>query len=134
MTPAVFVDTVGILALLERSDQWHDPASLAWTRLKEEGWLLKSTPQVFLECGNAVARKPYRRRLAEIRREFLADGTLVVPTDAELEAAWIAFERGEAGQAGIVDHISFLVMRRLGLRQAFTNDAHFQAAGFETLF
>jgi hypothetical protein len=25
-------------------------------------------------------------------------------------------------------------MRRLGLTQAFTNDAHFQAAGFETLF
>jgi len=25
-------------------------------------------------------------------------------------------------------------MRRLGLTQAFTNDAHFKAAGFETLF
>ena len=37
MTPTVFVDTVGILALLERSDQWHGPAFLAWTRLKEEG-------------------------------------------------------------------------------------------------
>jgi predicted nucleic acid-binding protein len=25
-------------------------------------------------------------------------------------------------------------MRRLGIRQAFTNDEHFRAAGFETLF
>jgi len=25
-------------------------------------------------------------------------------------------------------------MRRLGITQAFTNDRHFQAAGFETLF
>ena len=39
-------------------------------------------------------------------------------------------ERGEAGQAGIVDHVSFQVMRRLGITEAFTNDKHYQAAGF----
>jgi predicted nucleic acid-binding protein len=38
------------------------------------------------------------------------------------------------GQAGIVDHISFLVMHRLGITDAFTNDGHFRAAGFVTLF
>lgn len=40
----------------------------------------------------------------------------------------------EAAQAGIVDHVSFLVMRRLGITEAFTNDRHFSAAGFITLF
>jgi len=35
---------------------------------------------------------------------------------------------------GIVDCISFAVMRRLGLTEAFTNDQHFTAAGFTTLF
>ncbi len=39
-----------------------------------------------------------------------------------------------AGQAGIVDQVSFVVMRRLGITEAFTNDRHFQAAGFHTLF
>jgi len=48
--------------------------------------------------------------------------------------AWAAYERGDAAQAGIVDHISFVVMRRLGIMEAFTNDRHFQAAGFTTLF
>jgi len=43
-------------------------------------------------------------------------------------------ERAEAGDAGIVDCVSFTVMRRLGLTEAFTNDRHFQAAGFTTLF
>jgi predicted nucleic acid-binding protein len=33
-----------------------------------------------------------------------------------------------------VDHISFVVMRRLGVTKAFTNDRHFRAAGFEVLF
>ena len=42
--------------------------------------------------------------------------------------------RGDAGHAGIVDHISFVVMRRLEIADAFSNDGHFQAAGFTTLF
>jgi predicted nucleic acid-binding protein len=133
MTP-VFLDTVGILALLEQSDQWHEPASRAWVTLERQCRPLRTTSLILLECGNAVARKPYRRRIAELRNQFQADGTLIVPGIQELDDAWDAFERGEAGQAGIVDHISFLVMRRLGLREAFTNDAHFRAAGFETLF
>ena len=36
--------------------------------------------------------------------------------------------------AGIVDQISFVVMRRLGVSRAFTNDRHFRAAGMEPLF
>ena len=56
------------------------------------------------------------------------------PEEDEIEAAWTAYDRGEAGQAGIVDQVSFLMMRRLGLSRAFTNDAHFRAAGFQTLF
>ena len=63
--------------------------------------------------------------VAILRRELLAAGSLIAPTPQEEEAAWAAYERGEAGQAGIVDHISFAVMRRLGLSRAFTNDAHF---------
>ena len=52
----------------------------------------------------------------------------------EIEDAWAAYERGEAAQAGIVDHVSFQVMRRLGITEAFTNDKHFEAAGFTLLF
>ena len=33
-----------------------------------------------------------------------------------------------------MDHLSFRVMCRLGLTEAFTNDRHFQAAGFTTMF
>ncbi len=130
----VFVDTVGILALLERSDQWHVRATQAWESLVEAARPVCTTTLVLLECGNAAARKPYRRRVAEIRKEFQADGTLIAPTASDIDSAWDAYERGEAGNAGIVDVISFAVMRRLGLREVFSCDAHFQAAGFQTLF
>jgi predicted nucleic acid-binding protein len=52
----------------------------------------------------------------------------------EVEQAWADYARGVIGSAGIVDHISFAVMRRLGITDAFSNDRHFQTAGFTILF
>jgi uncharacterized protein len=130
----VFLDTVGLIAVWERADQWHATASGVFKSLLRHGVPLVTTPQVLLECGNASARRPCRTDVAELRRDLIAAGGLVPPTPTEEDEAWAAYERGEAGQAGIVDHVSFVVMRRLALSQAFTNDAHFRAAGFETLF
>jgi predicted nucleic acid-binding protein len=59
---------------------------------------------------------------------------LITPTDEDWRTAWLGYERGEADSAGIVDHVSFTIMRRLGISKSFTNDGHFRAAGFETLF
>jgi uncharacterized protein len=134
LTPPVLLDTVGILAVWDRADQWHDSATRVFSGLLRLNRVLVTTTLVFLECGNAAARTPYRSRVDALRRSFLDEGRLIEPTAEDFEWAWSAYSRGEAGQAGIVDHVSFVVMRRLGLTQAFTNDAHFQAAGFETLF
>lgn len=65
---------------------------------------------------------------------MLANRGLIVPSEHDWLQAWAAYARNEAGVAGIVDQISFLVTRRLGIRREFTNDARFRAAGFETLF
>ena len=44
------------------------------------------------------------------------------------------FRDNFAAYAGIVDHVSFQVMHRLGITEGFTNDKHFKAAGFNLLF
>jgi predicted nucleic acid-binding protein len=60
---------------------------------------------------------------------------LVEPiSDSEWELAWQAYDHGEAANAGLVDQSSIIVIRRLGISQVFTNDSHFEAAGFEILF
>ena len=130
----VFLDTVGLLAVWETSDQWHAAADAAYEKLLKQGRKLVTTPLVILECGNAAARRPYRQRVNVLRQYLMQEGLLVEPMFQEVEGAWAAYDRGEAGQAGIADHVSFVVMRRLGLTEAFTNDRHFQAAGFMVLF
>jgi predicted nucleic acid-binding protein len=69
-----------------------------------------------------------------LREKLIKEKLLIEPTPGEVEVAWAAYKRGEAAEAGIVDHVSFVIMRRLGLTEAFTNDRHFLAAGFVTLF
>ncbi len=111
---AVFLDTVGLLALWYNADQWHAAAQAAYQQIK--------------------ARHPFRAQVGALRRTLEQRQEPIVPTEQDWAEAWDAYERGEAGQAGVVDHVSFSIMRRLGLRQAFTNDRHFEAAGFEVLF
>ena len=130
----VFLDTVGLIATWDVRDQWHAAAEAAYQQLLQDGRRLITTPLIFWECGNAAARRPYRQRVNVVRQYFLQEGLLIEPTAQQIEDAWAAFDRGDAGQAGIVDHVSFAVMRRLGIAEAFTNDTHFKAAGFRVLF
>lgn len=131
---AVFLDTVGLLALWDRSDQWHEAAEGAFAAIVARRDALLTTSFILLECGNAAARRPYREEVVALRRVLVGRGEVVVPSDEDCQQAWDAYQRGEAGQAGIVAHVSFAVMRRLGLSRAFTYDRHFRAAGFEVLF
>ena len=123
--------SVGIVG---RRHQWHADAATAFASLAGAKTRFITTTFVLLECGNAAARRPYRLRVNALRQTLAARGEVLAPTDDDLRAAWSAYDRGEANNAGIVDHVSFVVLRRLGLTQVFTNDRHFPAAGFEVLF
>jgi uncharacterized protein len=130
----VFLDTVGLLAIWDESDQWHQAAQRCFEGLlASRGDLITST-SVLLECGNAAARRPYRSAVSRLRKQMEQAGRVFTPTSEDWRSAWLAYENGEADSAGIVDHLSFAIMRRLGLSKAFTNDGHFRAAGFEILF
>lgn len=130
----VFLDTVGLLAVWDQSDQWHDVSKTSLSKLVAGRADLVTSSYVLLECGNAAARRPYRSAVGRLRTQMEISNRLVVPTIEDWESAWLAYEHGEADNAGIVDHVSFAIMRRLGISKAFTNDGHFRAAGFETLF
>ena len=130
----VFLDTVGLLAQWDQSDQWHEVATRALQGLAARGDRTINTTYVFLECGNTAARRPYRHFVTQVREELEATGRLMAPTVEDWRAAWQAYASGGAADAGIVDHVSFIVMRRLGITDVFTNDRHFKAAGFNLLF
>jgi len=130
----VFLDTVGLIAVWDAADQWHDAAEPVFLKLVASARPMITTTLVLYECGNASARRPYRTTVDDLKSWLAAKGWLVEPTPGDLDQAWANYRAGTVGAAGIVDHVSFIVMRRLGITEAFTNDRHFQAAGFVTLF
>ena len=67
---AVFADTVGLLALWDRSDQWHEAAERAFLALAQNKTALFTTSFVLLECANAAARRPYRAEVDRLRTEM----------------------------------------------------------------
>ncbi len=131
---SVFLDTVGMIALWDEGDQWHAIAQRAYHDIKQARLAVLTTTCVLLECGNAAARRPFRPAVKQWREALFAGNAVIEPSHEDWMAAWDEYDRGKAANAGIVDNISFVVMRRLGITQAFTNDRHFKAAGFQTLF
>jgi predicted nucleic acid-binding protein len=105
---AVFLDTVGLLALWDRADQWHALAETAYKRIVAQRRTLVTTPFVLLECGNAAARRPYRAKAAQLRQTLERRNEVVMPSNEDWVRAWEAHERGDASQAGIVDHINYV--------------------------
>lgn len=133
MTP-VFLDTVGLIAVWDDTDQWHTAAEPIWLNLIRHGRPFVTTPLVLYECGNAASRRRYRNQVATFRELLQAAGGLVVPTSDELDAAWVQYAAEPIGGPSVVDLVSFTIMRRLGITEAFTNDKHFATAGFTVLF
>ncbi len=131
---SVLLDTVGLIAVWDVDDQWHFAAEDAYQRIISRRQRTFTTTFILLECGNTAARYTFRADVCALRQTLDLRQELIVPSEDDWRAAWVAYERGKAGDAGIVDHVSFQVMRRLGISEAFTNDKHFQAAGFTVLF
>src|SRR5437879_236565 len=118
MTP-VFLDTVGLIALWDKDDQWHPAAENAYQKMVAQRQSGLTTTFILLECGNTAARRTFRSDVCALRQTLELRDELVLPTNEDWLNAWAAYERREAGQAGTVDHVSFQVMRRLGIAEAF---------------
>jgi predicted nucleic acid-binding protein len=84
---AAFADTVGLLALWDGSDQWHEAAEQAFALLAKDKTALYTTSFVLLECANAAARRPYRGEVDRLRAEMERGGFLIQPTHQDWRGA-----------------------------------------------
>jgi uncharacterized protein len=127
-----FLDTSFVIALVNKSDQYHSqPLDLA-ARFDKKS--LVTTDAVLLEIGNALARN-FKAQSIQIIEHFLtSDEIHIVHLNVELFRRAFELYQSHTDKAwGLIDCISFVVMKDLKLTQSLTADRDFEQAGFAIL-
>jgi predicted nucleic acid-binding protein len=129
----VFLDTSALLALVHADDAHHADVVRVFKALAAAGTPLVTHSYVLVETGALVRRRfgsDVFRRIGEVVR----NSATVVWVDERIHAAaWGLAEAGGRNAPGLVDQVSFLVMKDMELVTAVAVDRHFAQQGFRTL-
>ena len=127
----LFVDTSGLIALVDRDDAAHAGAVAAFSMGREEP--LTTHAYVIVETL-AVARRRFGATVAADLVDRVLPALEVQEVDADLHAsALMAFREAIESSVSLVDRTSFAFMRREGIGRAIALDTDFRTAGFETV-
>ena len=128
----MFLDTSGLVAVVNADDQWHSQAVAAWDELRlSRRWLITSS-LVLVEIGDGLSRIWHRSLAVALNERLRASSRVdVVSVTDEIEAkAWELFRQRPEKEWGMTDCVSMTVMRDRGISEVFTLDHHFAQAGF----
>lgn len=129
MPDRVFLDTSFVIALVNEKDQYHGQAeALSFTFEKSA---LVTTGAVLLEIGNALAKEFRSEAVSVIKILSQSVRVEVAEIDSNLiEKGLAVYEKYADKNWGLVDCISFVVMREAGITDTLTFDRDFEQAGF----
>lgn len=132
MPNKVFVDTLFVVALVNQRDSYHAQATTLADQF--DGQPLLTTDAVLLEIGNALARN-FKAQAIEIIDDFLSsrEVEIIRLTAALFDRAYALYKQYQDKEWGLLDCVSFVVMRDAGVQRALTFDQHFVQAGFQAL-
>ncbi len=127
-----FVDTAFVIAWVNENDALHAKAIQLLNDYKDAPWL--TTDCILLEIGNSLARN-FRDEAVETINNFLQSEEIEVITLNQnlFNRAFALYQTYRDKTWGLIDCVSFIVMRENNLTDALTNDKHFQQAGFNAL-
>ena len=128
----IFVDTWAWLALALRRDQHHVAAKEQHAKFLAEGREYITTDYVLSELITQLYRVIDAAHAATFLNSVLAaieSGRyrLEHVSPSRFAAAWkLRTQYADKPAISFVDFTSFVVMRELGIKEAFTGDAHFE--------
>jgi len=129
--PFIFADTSAWVALLDHKDQNHQAANnfFSFQSLNQP---FLTTNFVISETITVVRFKLRHAPAAKIADELYAEkfAKLFRITPEVERGALMLFKKYADKTFSFIDCTSFVVMRNLGIPQAFTFDKHFQQMGF----
>lgn len=135
MASRVFVDASAYVALARQNDENHRAAQAIIAALRQQRAHLYTTCFAVAEAHALLLRylgiAPALRYLQGLDASKVT--TILHADPADIEAAKALLYRYDDKDFSLADAIAFAVMARLGLKQAFTFDRHFEQYGWQVI-
>lgn len=132
MRGALFVDTSAWVGLFAENDQYHERAVRVYEDCLRDGRDLVTTNRVLAETVTRIRREAGHKAAAtawDVLEQ--KEAIRLIDTGPSIRrAARRIFGKYSELEHSLVDCVSFAIMIRLGLREAFTFDSDFEKAGF----
>lgn len=133
MSDPVFLDTSAVYAVFDGDDAFHATAAEAWRGLLASDAPLHTSSYVLVEL-QALLQRRLGLAAVDVLTTYVAPFMSVAWVDERVHAQATAAALGSRDRdVSLVDHASFIIMRRLGVRTALTLDKHFVEQGFRVL-
>jgi predicted nucleic acid-binding protein len=133
MNGGVFLDTSGLYAVFDADDTAHPPAARTWGELVRSDSSLHTSSYVCVELI-ALLQRRLGMEAVDALTTYVLPWVHVTSIDEALHAQAVAsLLAARRRDLSLVDHASFALMRRLGLRRAFALDGRFAEQGFALL-
>lgn len=113
------------------ADQHHEQAVEFWNRIRVEEPVIYSSEHILDEAATLLARRTSYAWSAEWGRDVLGAGVHFLATEeGDLLEAFFLMKKFADQAVSFTDCISFVLMKKGGLRDVFGFDRHFASAGF----
>lgn len=129
----LFLDTSYVIALEAADDQHHETTSVHWQHLANSIPSLVTTSYIFDEILTFFNSRNRHAKAIEIGNRLLSSPSVqFIHIDPPLfQEAWRYFMQHPDKSYSFTDCVSFIVMKRLGIKTALTLDKHFLQAEFD---
>ncbi len=135
MNPIVFIDTSAWLALINEVDRDHIKAKRIRDKLLAGKKRFLLTDYIIIEIANSLCKvrwRPYAVKLIISIQQTEYIEIIKINKDI-YEEAWNLYSDRTDKEWSLTDCTSFVVMKKYGIRDAFTSDHHFEQAEFNIL-
>ncbi len=127
-----FVDTFFVVALVNKRDYFHQKA--VELSIEYDKRPVLTSDAVLLEISNSLARTHKKESIIVIEKFLSTTETEVIRLDESLFNKAFELYKIHADKTwGLVDCVSFVVMKEHNIKDALTCDKHFVQAGFRAL-
>ncbi|HQU82749.1 MAG TPA: PIN domain-containing protein [Pyrinomonadaceae bacterium] len=126
------IDTSFVVALVNDKDEDHEKALELSIEFNRKPLII--TDAVLLEIGNSLSRRFKGESIETIQGFFDADEVEIIRLDETLFINAFKLYKSHTDKTwGLVDCVSFVVMKEHNIIDALTSDKHFVQAGFRAL-